>query len=379
LAESGKGITGSNGTAGIESSLEDHVVGGASGSDNLYRFKNNVQTREIALFGELYYAPTDKLKMTLGLRAFDAKKERIYNADGFILAPEVFNTNIPLHEKGINPRLILSYEPNTHTNVYASVSRGFRLGGLNDAIPPNFCKADLDQLKLEGITVPRDYKSDFVWTYEAGLKSRLFGDKMVLNAAIYYNDWSNLQQFRRLVNCGFVFTGNVGRASSVGFETEIKMRLLTGLDMGLGLGYSESKVEEVTLALGAKKGDQLPFAPRLTGNFNVQYAFDIAASTTMYIRSDFQHVGERVSQFPILGADGTRKVEKWRVLPAYSILNARIGVNYKKYDIALFGNNVTNQAANFGDVNSLAAELAGRPRYMRNRPMTVGISARAFF
>jgi hypothetical protein len=99
----------------------------------------------------------------------------------------------------------------------------------------------------------------------------------------------------------------------------------------------------------------------------------------MYIRTDFQHVGKRVSQFPIVGADGTRAVEKWRVLPAYSILNARIGVNYKKYDIALFANNLTNEAANFGDVNALSAELAGRPRYMRNRPVTVGISARAFF
>ncbi len=379
LAESGNGISGSNGTPGIASSLQDFVVGAASGSDNLYRFKNDVQTRELAVFGELYYAPTDKLRMTLGLRAFDAKKERIYNADGFILAPEVFNTNLPLHEKGINPRFILNYEPNTHTNIYASVSRGFRLGGLNDAIPPTFCKADLDQLKLEGVTVPKDYKSDFVWTYEAGVKSRLLGDKMVLNAAVYYNDWSNLQQFRRLVNCGFVFTGNVGRASSIGFETDIKMRLLEGLDLGIGLGYSESKVEEVTLALGAKKGDKLPFAPRLTGNFNAQYAWDIAPSTTMYVRADFQHVGERVSQFPVLGADGTRSVEKWRVLPAYSIVNARVGVNYKKYDFAIFGNNLTNTAANFGDVNALSAELAGRPRYMRNRPITVGLSARAFF
>jgi iron complex outermembrane recepter protein len=379
LGESGYGITGSNGTAGLPSTLQDYIVGGPSGSDNFYRFTNDVQTREIALFGELYYAPTDKLRLTLGLRAFDAQKERVYNASGFILAPEVFNTTLKLHEKGINPRLIVNYEPNNHINMYVSASRGFRLGGLNDAIPPAFCKGDLDQLKLEGVTVPKDYKSDFIWTYEAGLKSRLLGDRMVFNAAIYYNDWSNLQQFRRLVNCGFVFTGNVGRASSVGFETDIKMRLIEGLDIGLGLGYSESKVEEVTLALGAKKGDRLPFAPRLTGNFNVQYAWDIAPFTTMYIRTDVQHVGERVSQFPILGADGKRTVEKWRVLPAYTIMNARLGVNYKKYDIALFGNNITNEAANFGDINALSAELAGRPRYMRNRPMTIGLSARAFF
>jgi iron complex outermembrane recepter protein len=378
LAESGQGISGSNGTTGIATSLQDFVVGAASGSDNLYRFKNDVRTRETALFGELYYAPTEHLRMTLGLRAFDAQKERTYNADGFILAPEVFNTTLKLHETGINPRLILNYEPNTRTNLYVSASRGFRLGGLNDAIPPAFCKADLDQLKAERITLPKDYKSDFIWTYEAGVKSRLLGDRMILNAAVYYNDWSNLQQFRRLP-CGFVFTGNVGHASSVGFETDIKMRLIAGLDLGIGLGYSESKVEAVTLELGAKTGDRLPFAPRLTGNFNAQYAWDIAKSTTAYIRADFQHVGERVSQFPTIGIDGKRAVEKWRVLPAYSILNARVGVNYKQYDFALFGNNLTNEAANFGDINALSAELAGRPRYMRNRPMTIGVSARAFF
>ncbi len=379
LSELGNGITGSNGTTGTATSLQDHVVGGASGSDNLYRFKNDSRTQEIAFFGELYYAPTADLKMTLGLRAFDAKKRRTYNADGFILAPEVFNTTLELHEKGINPRFIINYEPTNKMNIYASVSRGFRLGGLNDAIPPVFCKGDLDQLARENIKVPKDYKSDFVWTYEAGLKTRLLNDRMVFNAAVYYNDWSNLQQFRRLVNCGFVFTGNVGRASSIGFESDIKMRLISGLDLGIGLGYSESKVEEVTLALGAQKGDRLPFAPRFTGNLNAQYAWDIAPSTTAYIRADFQHVGERVSQFPILGADGVRAIEKWRVLPAYSIVNARVGVNYKKYDFALFGNNLTNEAANFGDINALSAELAGRPRYMRNRPLTIGVSARAFF
>jgi iron complex outermembrane recepter protein len=387
LAESGTSITGSNGTAGIQPNLQDHVWGGPSGEDHLYRFKNDARTREAALFGELYYAPTDKLKLTLGVRAFDARKDRTYNASGFILdtltaagdlALVKFNTNLQLHEQGLNPRLIINYEPNNHTNIYASVSRGFRLGGLNDAIPPAFCQADLAALKSANIEVPKSYKSDYVWTYEAGLKARLLGDRMSLNAAVYYNDWSNLQQFRRLP-CGFVFTGNVGRASSIGFETDIKMRLLAGLDLGFGLGYSESKVEDVTLELGAKKGDQLPFAPRLTSNFNAQYAWDIASSTTMYIRADIQYVGERVSQFPIIRADSTRGVEKWRVLPAYLILNARLGVNYKKYDIALFGNNLTNEAANFGDINALAAELANRPRYMRNRPMTIGISARAFF
>jgi outer membrane receptor protein involved in Fe transport len=388
LAELGTSITGSNGTAGIQPNLQDHVWGGSSGEDQLYAFKNDVRTREAALFGELYYAPTDKLKMTLGIRAFDAQKDRTYNANGFILDTVTaagnldlvkFNTTLQLHEQGLNPRLIINYEPDNNTNIYASVSRGFRLGGLNDAIPPAFCKAALDSLKKANIEVPKSYKSDYIWTYEVGLKSRLFGDRVILNAAVYYNDWSNLQQFNRLP-CGFVFTGNVGRASSIGFETDIKMRLLAGLDLGLGLGYSESKVEDVTLELGAKKGDKLPFAPRLTGNFNAQYAWDITTSTTMYLRADFQYVGERVSQFPTAtAADGARSVEKWRVLPAYSTLNVRAGVNYKKYDFAIFGNNVTNTAANFGDINALAAELAGRPRYMRNRPMTVGVSARAFF
>ena len=56
-----------------------------------------------------------------------------------------------------------------------------------------------------------------------------------------------------------------------------------------------------------------------------------------------------------------------------------IGLQLKKLDFALFVNNLTNEAANFGDVISLAAEVPGRTRYATNRPTTIGASVRARF
>jgi iron complex outermembrane recepter protein len=60
-------------------------------------------------------------------------------------------------------------------------------------------------------------------------------------------------------------------------------------------------------------------------------------------------------------------------------VNARIGYVTEHYEIDLFVNNVTGEQANYGDVTSLAAETPGRPRYMTNRPRTIGLMLKTYF
>jgi iron complex outermembrane recepter protein len=64
-------------------------------------------------------------------------------------------------------------------------------------------------------------------------------------------------------------------------------------------------------------------------------------------------------------------------LPAYDILNLRIGVLRGKWDTALFVNNVTDERA----LLSLDRERGLRARigYFTNQPRTIGISTRAIF
>src|SRR5690606_3144326 len=75
-----------------------------------------------------------------------------------------------------NPRLYLSYKVTENWNLYVNTAKGFRSGGFNIAQP------DLPT-----------YEPESLWSYEAGSKGLYFERKLELDAAVYYNDWKDVQ------------------------------------------------------------------------------------------------------------------------------------------------------------------------------------------
>jgi iron complex outermembrane receptor protein len=112
-----------------------------------------------------------------------------------------------------------------------------------------------------------------------------------------------------------------------------------------------------------------------------------------YVTGTYQHVGSRFTQvgdqdlgtltlppfgsntpgFPYTASTFTYNPE----LPAYDIVNLRIGVRRGKWDVALFGNNLTDEIARL----ALDRERGTRARigYLTNQPRTFGISTRINF
>ena len=64
-------------------------------------------------------------------------------------------------------------------------------------------------------------------------------------------------------------------------------------------------------------------------------------------------------------------------LPSYDIVNLRLGVRHGQWDVALFGNNLTDEVAFL----ALDRERGRRARvgYLTNQPRTFGITARINF
>ena len=85
-----------------------------------------------------------------------------------------------------------------------------------------------------------------------------------------------------------------------------------------------------------------------------------------------QYVGERFGTYEL-------ELELELVFPEYALLNARVGYVFSNIDISLFGRNLTNKQANFGNIQSFGAILPGRQRYATNRPITLGITMRYSF
>ena len=89
--------------------------------------------------------------------------------------------------------------------VYASASEGFRAGAAQQYLP--FCAAPA--LPADAIT---HLRSDSLWSYELGVKSRL-PSGVILSAAAFHIDWKDLQQ-QVALPCGAYFASMAASSTS---------------------------------------------------------------------------------------------------------------------------------------------------------------------
>ena len=99
---------------------------------------------------------------------------------------------------GVAPRVIGTYKASKDVNLNAQISRGFRLGGVNDPLNMPLCTPQ-DLATFGGRETWDDEK---VWNYEFGVKSRVLNGGGAFNVAGFYADINDLQA---TVTAGSVF------------------------------------------------------------------------------------------------------------------------------------------------------------------------------
>jgi len=359
--------------AGLPDFVNDDLLGLAGFIDNAtggiwYSQDTKVTTNEFALFGEAYFDLTEKLSATAGLRYFNASQDFNQLIGGFV-GNGVLSEPDKVSDSGINPKLNLTLQASPNSTLYINAAKGYRLGGLNPAVPIVFAGADLAAIGLE--QAPPTFESDAIWTYELGSKNTLANGRMIFNASLFRSEWDNLQQ-RVFLPSGFLFIDNVGKASMTGVEVEVKGKLSKELEVNGAFGYVKATIDEGSVLTGASDGDRVLNVPEITASAGIQYTKSINEDAGMYFRLDLQHTGDRVNTF-----DPRNNPEF--VFDAFTVLNARIGYTTEKYEIALFARNLTNTIANYGDITSLAAVPFGRTRYQTSRPSSFGVNLKYNF
>ena len=146
---------------------------------------------------------------------------------------------------------------------------------------------------------------------------------------------------------------------------------------------------------GIEKGNRLPTVPKFQAAVAATYRWE-AGDWAGYLSSAFQHVGSRFTQIgdhapgfgtvdllalsatnPI-GGPLTQSVFRFDPeMPAYNLMNLRLGFLGERWDIALFINNATDERAFL----ALDQERGTRARvgYLTNPPRTIGVSSRIQF
>lgn len=259
-------------------------------------------TKTWAAFGQVDYDINDQLKLTVGARWTDDKKDYRFrqsweNVDGLYVFFQGVETpgSVPymdFKDKYSNGdwsgKIQLDYKPSDDVLWYASINRGIKGGGFN---------APVDASGLIGVNefgqfIPFDqndaamqYDGEVLTSYEVGFKSTLFDGRARLNASTFYYDYADNQIYNMVGLTQVVFNSN---GKTWGGELELAASPVDGLDLMLGASLLDATVDLPTGIRpdGKTKSDPV-VSPKLTLNGLARYQWSMGGDRTLAVQGDF--------------------------------------------------------------------------------------------
>ena len=380
------------------------------------------EIRNKAIFADFEFDFTDKFTATLEARHATEDQEQ---KNIFVLPP--FCNPMQATAAGgtfdacaftgtfnsTTPRVTLRYEANDDQTYYLNAARGNKPGGFNSAT------AVLGGIAA-GINVLAAYKEEESKAYELGAKWALMDNRLRINAALFYTEITGQQLTSNIaatVNGNTVlnsYIDNIGQTEIKGAELEAQMRLTESWDMRGTLSYVQSKVTQFidnneaalfspvasfratqnqfapTLlcnvrgvgtqvagrpfcddaqnadlqAYGSVAGNYSPRVPKLQASLIASYQRPFGNGLKFRFSGDVTHEGSKFAQVDNLAETG-----------AHTYLGMRIGVESERWDVSLWGKNLTDDDASLDIL-----------RYIDNRSVSAatlfttggGISPRGF-
>lgn len=319
------------------------------------------ETAETALFGELAYSFSNGLGVTFGARlarttySVDAVSSgEIYVGDPVI---DVKNTAYT-----VSPKLAFTYQTNPDLLIYAQLSHGSRIGGVNVTTPlAAFFDIDADA----DTTI---FESDSLWNAETGVKSNWLDGALSLNASIFYVIWNDVQTDQYLPH-GFSFIANAGRARNYGFELESVIRPVDNLELTAAFFWNTPELREANPFLGARRGDALPNIADVSAGLSATYALPLSAHWNATLSGDINYVGRSFLTF---------REDVAPPMGDYFEGNVRLSFARGDFQAGIFVDNIANERGNtfsFGNPFSLSVRAQETPL----RPRTTGVFLRKEF
>lgn len=183
-----------------------------------------IDNSSTAVYGQLTFAVTERLKLTGGLRYTDETKDYLVVQSRSVGTPQ--SATGVQGTKLWTPMFNVAWQASDDVLLYGTYSEGYRAGGFAARFSGGL------------ITPLPSYEPEFVTSYEAGLKSTLFDRRLVLNLAAFRIDYEDIQVTATTQGlAGFVL--NLADARFTGFEAEARAILGAGLTATASVGYTD--------------------------------------------------------------------------------------------------------------------------------------------
>lgn len=292
------------------------------------------------------------------------------------------------------PKFALQYEWKKGSNVYATISRGYRSGGynvqmFNEVVQTGLRNAMMDALAAEFTSMSAminkmkapvsdikelvTYKPEYTWNYEIGTHLNLFENRINLDAAVFMMDIRD-QQLSKFSESGLGrVTVNAGRSRSLGAEVQLSAALCTVFTFNAGYGYTystfrdyitvNSKSEEVNY-----NGHYVPFVPKHTLNIGGDWHFKLNKGCWLdAIRFNANyHAAGRIYWTEANDIEASQAF--------YGTLNGRLSLQKGKGEINLWIRNVLDE-----DYATFYFESMGNRFMQKSNPTQAGIELRCRF
>ncbi len=288
---------------------------------------------------------------------------------------------------GITWRFNATYKPNEDLMFYATVSRGFRPGGINR-------RADV-----------APYDPDYLVNYELGWKATL-GPGVRLNGAVYEQRWNSFQ-FSFLGANSFTEIHNGPDARIRGFELDFAYNR-GGLNLSAAASYTDARTvnnlcgyDDPSFActrpgstgqinyISAPSGTRLPVTPEFKLSGTARYTIE-SGSAKYFGQANIAYQGSASSDLrtkvfiaplndPNDPADVANPANFFSPaatvgrLPAFTVVNLSFGAEFDAFDLELF---VTNLFDERGQLSRfVSCGLCTRAYAVPTQPRTIGVRA----
>jgi iron complex outermembrane receptor protein len=219
----------------------------------------------------------------------------------------------------------------------------------------------------------------------------------------FYLDIHDLQATVTAGSCSSRVIFNVPRARSQGIEVEFEAAPNGNIDFAISGSFNDAELRStltstdasgvVSVVSGIEKGRRLPTVPRFQLATAATYQWEVKPGALAYVTGTYQHTGSRFTQVGddelgtldllsfganTIGAPLTASTFTYDPkLPAYDIVNLRVGIRRNQWDVSAYVNNVTDERA----LLSFDRERNTRARigFLTNQPRTFGIATRLDF
>lgn len=329
-------------------------LAGQPAPNNLLTYRDLYDFEEYAAFGNVTWRITDKLDASGGVRYSQNRQSYEQNGVG------AYSVSAPRADSDGNATTYLvnmRYSITDQSMIYARYATGYRPGG------PNNNSRDLLTGEVKG---PPEFDADMLDSYEIGYKAQTQDRRWGIDVAAYYIDWDNIviRVYNSATNISYY--DNAAGMKVKGGELALTARPFERLNIVGSYTYTDSYLTEANTDLGAAKGDRMPTVPRYLANLSADYTFVGGWQPT--IGASVRNIGERRASFNQNGGFPQY------MLPSYTSVDARAGVDVNQYSIQLYVRNVFDERGQLS-----AYTWQGNPRPAILQPRTVGLTVTTRF